>query len=1556
MPQETSRTDVRVTANDQNMWATGDAFIVEWGDYIPLIGGEIINYKVVSVEQPVIGRVTFEGDQVTWDAAGAVIEQSQTVEVFYTVRDEGGFEVPMTTTLDLENTLRGLEVSVEGSDAEVGQLTFDAVPIEFRLVDREYLTLEKFIDFDIDLDAREALEDSGVLGTLRAARDQAAADLNAANATLNTEASQASTAANKLADTAETWGLTVAKDIASGFATVTQTAVNITSVVSETARSGLATTYSDIIESLIGQIIFINAEIQILEGRKTAASTGMGHLIDIYNHVAGSESLATPDDEMLPVVVDAINAVVEASDISGFNFVSNGDTYKALLDLVRVGNPSAGIAPGSYREFLSDLDGATANLVAERNAIENALDTVIAQYEALDPIQKFIFGYVDFVNGLIEGGLDAIVDTVSGVNSQAQSAAAQAQTNLNQNGGTADIGDVLSDLGNVIEEGAEAAAAAVAASAASVAATTTQATLDAANAIGEGNKLKFELALDAQASAQAGIVIDLRFDGGSVDSNLDYALTSTSTYDAVADTFTILPTATSATTGEEIAFTTISPNAQFYVGLAYFADVTVDIMTEYFGKAIGFDLFDSEGPSTSTEYFSISGVFDIIDIDTANLADAGILPDLPIAAFQLPEFNEDNQIQIEFGNWVDEIITGLYFGIPILETEGKEAEFSPDFYKDETNVLDNLKTILSDFASAQLGFSEDFKTLLEANGAPTEFGETDFFEIIEAVFDSLTAADEISDDGFIPIIELAVGSDTALFHIDTFMNDISGLDLANVGSLGFFTSSGTSNEVAKIEIDVDTLATVIVGQVLGIPPETSVNFNPLQRGWSLADELEESDLTTEQQAVINSAVALDFGLDIADLKIGADAAFDQKFALRIDDMDYQVTFEDGTSQRILASAAEALVFENVSALEDVNGDGEIDYTLTLTPDAEFFNDTELKLAIGYTLDILKANLELGLSLPLSQIPNLGLTDIEVFEQNLALGPLFRASADLDLLTVDIFEDRFDYLAGTAAVEGSFVLPDVNSAPTGSVSIEGTPRVGETLTVASTLMDEDGLGELKYQWVNGPDIDYALSGGVLTTINSDGTTTFLTDRAFSAEAAGLLVGETGNSYTVTEADEGKTISVRVSYVDGGGTREFVDASLPSVIPVTSLGTSSDDLIIGTIQAEEILGLEGADTISGGGSTDILSGGEGGDHLYGDGFELRYALPEANQVFRLYQATFNRTPDEMGHKHWTSELFTGNRTLAEVRDGFVGSKEFQNTYSALTNADFVKQMYINVLDRDFDQGEVSQTEIDNWTNRITDTFTRADVVNGFAESQQLINKTTEAANKLGVNSNPAIWSDDVYRLYQATLDREPDAAGFTGWLGRLANGEALVDIIPGFTNSQEFQNAYGSLDDPEDFVKLLYNNVLGRDFDAGEVSQDEVTGWTSQLSDTFTSANLVNGFSQSQEFANKTASDVKGWIRAQGVDDKINGGADSNVLAGGAMADIFMFDQEDGASNKVVDLEAWDYLSFSGFGYDTAADARSHLTQSAGNVIFEDQGTVITFERYQLNNVTDDMILV
>ena len=90
-------------------------------------------------------------------------------------------------------------------------------------------------------------------------------------------------------------------------------------------------------------------------------------------------------------------------------------------------------------------------------------------------------------------------------------------------------------------------------------------------------------------------------------------------------------------------------------------------------------------------------------------------------------------------------------------------------------------------------------------------------------------------------------------------------------------------------------------------------------------------------------------------------------------------------------------------------------------------------------------------------------------------------------------------------DASVAVASINDNPSGSVALTSYfPSKGRTLSVdTSTIKDPDGLGSFSYQWIR------------------DGTS---------------ISGATNSSYTLTQADVGKRISLRVSWSDGQGTNE------------------------------------------------------------------------------------------------------------------------------------------------------------------------------------------------------------------------------------------------------------------------------------------------------------------------------------------------------------------------------------------------------------------------------------
>ena len=102
----------------------------------------------------------------------------------------------------------------------------------------------------------------------------------------------------------------------------------------------------------------------------------------------------------------------------------------------------------------------------------------------------------------------------------------------------------------------------------------------------------------------------------------------------------------------------------------------------------------------------------------------------------------------------------------------------------------------------------------------------------------------------------------------------------------------------------------------------------------------------------------------------------------------------------------------------------------------------------------------------------------------------------------------------------------NSPATGAPTIGGTVQVGETMTAdTSGIADSDGLTSVSYsyQW-----------------IRNDGAT----------EA--VIQDATGASYTLADADEGKTIKVKVSFTDDAGHEETLTSAATAAVEPAATG--------------------------------------------------------------------------------------------------------------------------------------------------------------------------------------------------------------------------------------------------------------------------------------------------------------------------------------------------------------------------------------------------------------------
>lgn len=147
--------------------------------------------------------------------------------------------------------------------------------------------------------------------------------------------------------------------------------------------------------------------------------------------------------------------------------------------------------------------------------------------------------------------------------------------------------------------------------------------------------------------------------------------------------------------------------------------------------------------------------------------------------------------------------------------------------------------------------------------------------------------------------------------------------------------------------------------------------------------------------------------------------------------------------------------------------------------------------------------------------------------------------------------------------------------------------------------------------------------------------------------------------------------------------------------------------------------------------------------------------------------------------------------------------------------------------------------NYTVNKTDSgWTVYSVAEGFDwlyEVERL--KFGDTAFALDVNGN----AGQAYRLYQAALNRAPDAGGLSYWIYYLDQGHTLTEVGTQFMQSDEFKGLYGQNPTNTAFVTQLYQNVLHR--------QPEKSGlnfWVAELdSGRQTASQVLAGFSESTE---------------------------------------------------------------------------------------------------------------
>ena len=159
------------------------------------------------------------------------------------------------------------------------------------------------------------------------------------------------------------------------------------------------------------------------------------------------------------------------------------------------------------------------------------------------------------------------------------------------------------------------------------------------------------------------------------------------------------------------------------------------------------------------------------------------------------------------------------------------------------------------------------------------------------------------------------------------------------------------------------------------------------------------------------------------------------------------------------------------------------------------------------------------------------------------------NVDNGVTAYSIYDAEYiDFNGETKSISELSTLSDKNFKPLGSVLLEGTPRIGNTLTVRDHTFDTNGIdsASVKFEWYR------------------DGE---------------LIEGQSAESYALSEIDVGSRITVKKTFEDSLGQLNVVEseptASVQSLRTVIS-GSNADDVFTSTSDSERFVGGLGSDT--------------------------------------------------------------------------------------------------------------------------------------------------------------------------------------------------------------------------------------------------------------------------------------------------------------------------------------------------------------------------------------------
>lgn len=187
------------------------------------------------------------------------------------------------------------------------------------------------------------------------------------------------------------------------------------------------------------------------------------------------------------------------------------------------------------------------------------------------------------------------------------------------------------------------------------------------------------------------------------------------------------------------------------------------------------------------------------------------------------------------------------------------------------------------------------------------------------------------------------------------------------------------------------------------------------------------------------------------------------------------------------------------------------------------------------------------------------------------------------------------------------------------------------------------------------------------------------------------------------------------------------------------------------------------------TDAIDSGTSPSAIVTEALAMPPWTNEVAPIARLYTAYFARLPDQAGLDFWVAQRRAG-AGLDAVSAAFARTSEFRGQYGALSDRDFVTQLYRNVFGR-----EADAAGRDYWVVRIAQGTSRGRVVTLFSESP-------EGRTLLG----PMVQTSMVWRALMGTTPSLAEVRPSVDW---LAGGGSLLTVVEALRTSDRYADHVG-----------------------------------------------------------------------------------------------------------------------------------------------------------------------